>query len=171
MLTALSTESFPRRSASRSSLPRIPPRKASSSPVGIRKSESWAPRMFPSTLSSPPAKSPTRLRLTSWMSTALTAQLMSRSFLPLPARPSPSIPRLARASRSPLTASSPAQSQLTAALFSRFTTAVISISLRLTVQSPWFTTVLNSTSQSPPRITTPSQVGTSKFLPPCPHPT
>ena len=72
-------EAFPRRLASRSSLRRIPLRKAMSSRDGIRKSARWALRISPSPPSSKrrPAL-PTPSRFTRWMSTATTAQLRQR---------------------------------------------------------------------------------------------
>ena len=81
----------PTRSARRSLLPKLLPRPAMSSPVGIPQSALWALRMFPSTLSSPRARFPTRLRLMSWVLTDSTAQQRPRLF------PQPPAQRLRRA--------------------------------------------------------------------------
>ena len=162
---------FPRRSASRSRLPMLPPRPAMSSPVGLPQSALWALRMFPSTLSSPQARSPTRLRLMSWVLTDSTAQPSPpRLFPPPPAIPSPLPPTPARASRLPMRAFSPAKSRLTAVLFSRSTTAATSIRLLLTAQRPMFTSAqLLTLPLRQQERATPSPAGTSKFPPPCPQ--
>ena len=162
---------FPRRSASRSRLPMLPPRPAMSSPVGLPQSALWALRMFPSTLSSPQARSPTRLRLMSWVLTDSTAQPSPpRLFPPPPAIPSPLPPTPARASRLPMRAFSPAKSRLTAVLFSRSTTAATSIRLLLTAQRPMFTSAqLLTLPLRQQERATPSPAGTSKFPPLCPQ--